>query len=755
MTTPKHAPHDSHEVEASAQFDPLRVLLHHKWLILATGIIGIALGYLHYSRQIPVYESAANLLVVPEKSTSLPIEMIDSSRSADDSLSTQLILIRSSMVIDKAVNHPGLADIPSIKNSGNPAGAILGGLSVTQARASNGNLADEVLELRFRGSSPEDCSKILLVVIDAYQEFLGETRQSISSEMVDLITKAKDSLLSELATKDKEYREFLRTAPKNWHGESGTAIRGERIAQIEGARTGILIMTSKLKAQIAALEQAIQHGTRRDVLELLAKQIGTSNDTEFKSEVAVAGSGSSLKEQLSVLKVEEKILRERHAAKHPKLLELQRRLRIMAELVEEEEQTDDIQLASGETAQPDVVDLYLDSLRQELKVNEQESAELNHIFETELELSRGLDVFENESTARLADISRTTELFDGVVKRLQEISLIKDAGGTYTQIIAHPGHGVKVLPRFSTTIASGLMAGVAVGFAIGAAMELSNRDFRSVDELSRQLQVTVLGQFNDGSAKEAIRIGSAVDSTIVAYHEPQSLLTEAYRSLRTCLYFSTQQQANESQAIQVTSPLPGDGKSTLVANLGVVMAQSGKRVVIVEADLRKPRLANLFGAGITPGIVALLGGDADPEDCIVSTEVPNLWLLPVGRRPENPSELLGSIEFRQLLDLLREKFDLVLIDSPPLLPVTDASVIAASVDGVLCLFKVRKNLSAVARIAMKKLQGVGANVIGAVVHGQFQNQHDRSGNYGYYSGYYEYRDEPADTPSGPLVGARS
>ncbi|MBI1347046.1 polysaccharide biosynthesis tyrosine autokinase [bacterium] len=752
------ADEDDFESAAGPQFDPMQVVLHHKWLILATGLIGIALGYLYYTRQAPVYESFASLLVVPEKSNNLPIEMIESTRSVDDSMSTQMILIRSSLVIDKAVKNPDLAKIPSITSSGNAAAAILGGLSVTQARASNGNLADEILELRYRGGNAEDCGRVLQVVIAAYQEFLGETRQSISSETVELITNAKDSLLGELSKKEQEYREFRKQAPPNWQGEASSTIRGDRLAQIESARTGILITTSKLKAQIAALEQALKHGTRRDVLELLAKQISASSETAFNPELSVSGLNSSLKEQLNTLKIEEKILSERFGARHPRLIDLQRRLRFMTELIEEEEQPNEIQLAGGEAPKPDIVQLYLESLQQELAVNSQENTELNAAFEKELEVSRGLEEYESENMTRLADIARTTELFDGIVKRLQEISLVKDAGGTYTQIIAQPGHGFKVLPRLTTTVASGMLLGVALGFAFAAAIELSNRDFRSVDELSKQLQISVLGQFADGRAKQKISNASIVHSTVVTHHEPQSLLAEAYRSLRTCLYFSTKDLKKSPRVIQITSPMPGDGKSTLVANLGVVMAQSGKRVVVVEADLRKPRLANIFGiSNNTPGIVSLLSGVADPEDSIMATEVANLWLLPVGKRPENPSELLGSPAFQELLEILREQFDLVLIDSPPLLPVTDASVIATMVEGVVCLFKVRKNLSAAARASMKRLQSVGAPVLGAVIHGQFQRQSDKHGYYGYYYNGYgdsEYKDSLPQESSELLVNAR-
>src|SRR5581483_7344443 len=168
--------------------------------------------------------------------------------------------------------------------------------------------------------------------------------------------------------------------------------------------------------------------------------------------------------------------------------------------------------------------------------------------------------------------------------------------------------------------------------------------------------------------------GSRIDSTVVAHHQPKALISEAYRGIRTSLYFCTRDQSHQHQIIQLTSPLPGDGKSTLSANLAVTIAQSGKSVLLLEADLRRPRVARLFGVSAEAGIIAALNGEREFDECIQETEVPRLFLMPVESRPFNPSELLSSSAFHEMLQVLREKFDFVLIDSPPVLPVTDASV---------------------------------------------------------------------------------
>src|SRR5262249_28722871 len=155
------------------------------------------------------------------------------------------------------------------------------------------------------------------------------------------------------------------------------------------------------------------------------------------------------------------------------------------------------------------------------------------------------------------------------------------------------------------------------------------------------------------------------------------------------LYFNTQGQG--SQVIQVTSPSKGDGKSTMAANLAVSIAQSGKRVLVVDADFRRPRQHHIFGLAGRVGLATVMAGDAELSTAIPATPVPNLDVLPCGARPTNPAELLTLPRFAELLGELRGRYDFVIVDTPPLLAVSDPSVVAPRVDGVLLTIRVSKN----------------------------------------------------------------
>ena len=219
---------------------------------------------------------------------------------------------------------------------------------------------------------------------------------------------------------------------------------------------------------------------------------------------------------------------------------------------------------------------------------------------------------------------------------------------------------------------------------------------------------------------------------------------ESFRGLRTALYFSTQGEGHK--VVQVTSPDPGDGKTTLVANLGVSIAQSGKRILLIDADCRRPRQHRIFNVDASVGLVSVLKGEAELSDAVQETEVVGLSVLPSGPHQHNPAELLTSPEFQDLVELLREQYDFVLLDTPPILVVTDPSVVAPRVDGVLITIRVRKNGRPSAMRAADALNTLGAKILGVVVNGvggrpgYGQYGHDHYGSSYGYGGYkYGYR----------------
>ena len=286
----------------------------------------------------------------------------------------------------------------------------------------------------------------------------------------------------------------------------------------------------------------------------------------------------------------------------------------------------------------------------------------------------------------------------------------------------------------------GGVLGICVGGGLAYAVDSVDRTFRNPDEVRHALGLPLVGDVPDlhslkheSTVSEGGETTHKIHAAVVTYHRPRSREAEAIRGLRTAIYFGTRQ--NGQKVIQLTSPNPGDGKTTIAANLAVSLAQSGKRVLLIDADLRHPSQGRLFGFDSNVGLSDLIVGDVELPDAVQSVGIDNLSILPCGTRPPNPSELLTSPVFEQILDVARQQYDYVLVDSPPLLAVSDPSVIAPRVDGVLLTIRVTKNGAPAAVQARRMLAALGAKVIGIVVNGF---QHDRNFGYGYYGGRYGY-----------------
>jgi succinoglycan biosynthesis transport protein ExoP len=207
---------------------------------------------------------------------------------------------------------------------------------------------------------------------------------------------------------------------------------------------------------------------------------------------------------------------------------------------------------------------------------------------------------------------------------------------------------------------------------------------------------------------------AVVNPILCTYSRPNSVEAEAYRGVRAALYFST--DGKPHKVIQVTSPTVGDGKTMLTANLAISIAQSGRKTLLIDADLRRPRIHQLFAHSARTGLATVIQGEASLDNAIQPSEIPGLSILPSGPLPPNPADLLTSPRFQQLLASAREKYDYVLVDTPALLAVTDPRVIAPLVDGVLLTFRMTKKSRPDVERSKEVLEDLQANVLGAVVN---------------------------------------
>jgi tyrosine-protein kinase len=355
-------------------------------------------------------------------------------------------------------------------------------------------------------------------------------------------------------------------------------------------------------------------------------------------------------------------------------------------------------------------------------------------------VTQPLDTVLIKVSARAQDPRAAQQLADAWVQALKtQVDGVENPGGASSQALrivpiesaALPA--APVSPNTERNIALGLVAGLLLGLAYAVLRSQLDRKLRRAEDVEREFGVTVAAAI-PASPALARKKGGLVPLVVMGGarpgHDPVHS-AEAFLKLRTNLQFMDID--NPPRVIVVTSPLPGDGKSTVAANLAAALSMADRRVVLIDGDLRRPVVAESFGLVEGAGLTDVLIGRVDFGDVAQRVAaLPNLLVLAAGGTPPNPSELLGSKAMRRLLDWLADSGYTVIIDAPPLLPVTDAAVLTASADGALVTVTAGQTLDTQLTAALGSLHAVQGHTLGVVLN----RVSPKAADSGYYGGYY-------------------
>jgi capsular exopolysaccharide synthesis family protein len=357
-------------------------------------------------------------------------------------------------------------------------------------------------------------------------------------------------------------------------------------------------------------------------------------------------------------------------------------------------------------------------------------------------------------TLQYARLERELKLNENLylaMKQKYEESRITEAGQMGKVRILDPAVVARrVKPNRKTSLLIGVALGVFLGVGYAFLREFLDNTIKSVEQLERK-GLTVLGLIpdmnqNQDQGKLAVKQaaikptrpssgGADFRRRLITYEDPKSPISESYRSLRTNVSYVSADKKIKS--LLVSSPQPGEGKSTTTANLAIAFAQLRKRTLLIDADLRKPVQHNVFDQNRGPGLAEYLIGEVeDINDVIHETKVDNLSIVTAGGLPPNPSELLGSKRMSELVDRLEQEWDMILFDSPPIVAVTDASMISSEIDAIAMVVKAgQTDLAAIDR-AIDTLSNVKAPLAGVILNAA--RPETLGGKYAYYYSYYSY-----------------
>ncbi len=631
---------------------------------------------------------------------------------------TQERVMSSRVVAERVVQRLGLQRQRSFLFEPTMVSSSWEGMSVTEAAAMlQGRISIEDVQgtrlvlLHVRDTDPERAALIANTIAEVYIEKTLEDRLGSTVTALEWLGEQLDSLRGQLEGSELALHSFkIEHNVLSVSLEDRQNLVAQEIERFSTALTETRTQRIGLQARVARLRTLLSD----DDVEAQASAL---IDVE-----TLQGLREALREKLA----EQDGLEERYGPNHPRMQELRAQIEALRSQLRGE-LSGMMRAAEADVRQAVVTE---GGLRSALDQAQQAGLDLN--------------MREIEYTRLSRERDNNEKLYEVVLQRTTEADVTRALRTTFVRMVdrALPPGGY-VSPRVPLNIGVGAAFGLSIGLLLAFILGRLDSRIRSVEEFE-EYGAIVLGvlptmdEARERAGQRARRRGrddvSDAGRDLVTHHQPLSSIAENFRTIRTNLVFMTGD--SERKVIAVTSANPREGKTLIVANLAISLAQSGKKVLVIDTDLRRPRVHRAFGLKNIGGVTPVIAGQLAFADAVQSSSVPGVDVLSSGPIPPNPAELLHRESFKQMLVDARNRYDVVLFDSPPLGAVIDAAVLGPQVDGVIVVARPGETTRHAVRAMLRQLQDVGAHIIGAIVNGV-----DPRGQAGYYSGarYYYYR----------------
>ncbi|MGL4512440.1 MAG: GumC family protein [Lacipirellulaceae bacterium] len=702
---------------AGPQVNVLALAWKARWLIVFGALVGGLGAWALLERTTPRYTSVSQVLVEQGVQAVLGAEYAGVAQTGKW-LATQASLMRSSEILGNVVRRPEIAELPTITGAGeNAIGLVHKELKVTVGQY------DDLISVSMELPRGKDAALLVNTVVSEYTAFVKGDHQTKSHDTVTKLQVTKVRLDQELDERRAALDDFRRK-----HVALSVQVNNDNVINRRFAGLSEELNTTELELLQAkarynrAMRMYESPQQRPYLMETATSQHSTSRTADLASQVR------QLEQQLTAEKAS-------WGDGYPRVRMLKESLDSMkADLAEQQDQ---------------VIEAYVDSLRQEYEILTSKRDELQRAFDKQFDLATQVSGQVIELEALEGAVERALKERESIDDKIKRLSLTEEVGGLNVSVVEVAGESKRPsYPSRERFLGAGIALGSLLGFGLAFLRDLLDQRLKSIDEISSALQLPLVGliPFNG-------RVASRQDGGMLVAKQPRSPAAEAVRSLRTSVYLGL--AAQDSRVFVVTSPAPGDGKSTVASNLAISMAQVGQRVLLIDADMRKPTQHEIFDVENNVGLSSVLASRRPADDAIVPAGVDRLDLLPCGKRPTNPVELLNDGYFASLLDELATRYDRIVIDSPPIMPVADARAIAAMADCTLLVLRAEVSTRRASVSARDELWRVRAQRIGVVVNGVPAR---KQGAYGYgdsygYGGYgdvaYGHAEEPDLAPESP------
>ena len=738
----------------SGAIDYLRLVTKYRVWVVCGLIIGVLVGHLIYQKLGPEFTATAKVLV--SKRAAAPTRQEGDAPTWGDR-AEHISLIMSPLIVTRAVELHKLNTLSTLSGSNDPVEDIIDSLKVTRSAGLDQSVLN-ILDVTFKSKSRADAKVVVNAIIDAYDQFLKSQHKENTNELIELVGKTSARIQNDIDNVEVEYEGFRSTAPIHLRRpERGP--NGERITISANVHQGTLdtLQTNRellrhqrneVESQIQAIESALAAGQPREELAATIQLFSaptSGGSSASQTTVAINNPNTiqaSLDSQLLPLMLKERELVQQFGPDWPDVVVVRAQMATLYQYYRQRglavpgqsgnapgvtapNPLTQVRTASGK----DLIDIYLLSLTQKLASISDQEARIDVEYKVVSAKAKSLGTFLEEDRKFNDRIDPLNGLWNLMETQASNLKIEKETPGYNLQQIA-PARDQLSMKQIAKLYGAGVIGVCGLLGVFIFWVEWRDTTLKSVEEIRNSLSLPVLGTVPDFETK-ARGLTGPLQAALCYYHSPGSPEAEAYRSVRTAFNACV---SSSQKLIQVTSPEPGDGKSTLVANLAIAIAQSGRNVLLIDGDLRKPTLHKLFGLRQSIGVTDVVNGEIDLLTAAQSTVVENLSILTTGDLPGRPAELLASHEFSRLLSTAEREYDFVLIDTPPLLAVSDPCIVAPRTNGMILVLRLQKNSRAAARRATELIETNQINVIGVVANGS----EDAPDGYQYQQSYGDY-----------------
>ena len=720
----------------------LSILRRHMWPALSVIVIVVTLGILRAYRATPIYQAAARILVERQGPRVMKFEDVMQPSVewwGQEYYKTQEELAKSRAVMELALDQPEIKELfkasalpvkkpPFWRSMGGTIAAVLGIPPSTPpepwerlrgaVNAKHANDSHFIL-VSSEGADPAIAARIANAVARAFVRYHMLRRIEISNDVFLFLQEQKEKeevSLREAEYKLQKFREKSKISTLSESEQDNPVLK--RLAILNGQLTERQLERIDIESQYRVVKEAL--GRKDASLSAVDTQLFSIPAVKEDRAIEEIRAGLVLAEQ------EKAALSDVYGPEHPRMQAVQAKLDSLQGKVHE---------ALGNV---------LGALSNRLKMLQASEEELNKQLgeQNKLALSVAQDALTFGHLS--GEVDRHRKLYEVLVQRMGEVALSSDYTRTNVDLVEEASiPKAPIKPNKQKMAVMSIIFALALGIGLAFFLEHIDDTVRTPEDLEIRVGIPVLGFVPEIIVNKEVDSRTASRALVCAL-EPNSSAVEAYRNIRTNLFFSLPQE--DSRILLITSGGPGDGKTTTACNLAITIAQSGKKVLLVDADFRRPRIHKVFGLDLAVGLSGVLSGQITLDQAVQKSVhdvelIEKLDIVTAGATPPNPTELFEASTLPKLIEEMRGKYDRVIIDTPPVLFVSDTSILSTVCDGAIVVVKSDKRTRAFASRACKQLTKVKGRIIGGILN---YVQVTRFGYYYseyYYHGYARYRSD--------------